>query len=216
MNINIYRELKNRILFLEYKPAQILNEKTLAEEFGVSRTPLREVLNRLEWDQLVRVLPRSGTMVTEIEFQKMMYTYQVRFEIEDLVGKLALEHMTGEHIAQIEALEQKCLQLANRRARRELVDIDIEFRGILFDAAHNPVLTDISNHLYNLTLRLWYTTLERGNWSEEVQAMCDEIVATKIAWKNNNPKEVGLMRRETLIRHFERIREKFLGMPPLQ
>jgi DNA-binding GntR family transcriptional regulator len=49
MNREIYRTIKDRILFLEYKPGQILNENTLAEEFGVSRTPLREVLSRLVW-----------------------------------------------------------------------------------------------------------------------------------------------------------------------
>ncbi len=215
MNLKIYQELKNRILFLEYKPAQILNEKRLAKEFGISRTPLREVLNRLEWDQLVRVLPRTGTMVTEIEFQKMMHTYQVRFEIEELVGKLAMEHMNAEHVAQIDMLGKKCSRLIDRKLPKELVAVDVEFRNILFDAALNPVLRDISNQLYNFTLRLWFITLARGKWSEEVQAMHDEIVATKMAWKNNTPQTVGIIRKETLQRHFERIREKFLGAPPV-
>ena len=56
MNREIYRTIKNRILFLEYNPGQILNENTLAEEFGVSRTPLREVLSKLVWEHLARIL----------------------------------------------------------------------------------------------------------------------------------------------------------------
>ena len=82
MNPEIYEILKDRILFMEYRPGHILNEKVLAEEFKMSRTPLREVLMRLEWDMLVRILPRTGALVTEIEFYLMMNTYQVRFEVE--------------------------------------------------------------------------------------------------------------------------------------
>ncbi len=197
---------------MEYEPGQILSEKVLAQEFGVSRTPLREVLNRLEWDQLVRVLPRSGTMVAEIEFQKMMYTYQVRFELEELVGKLAAEHMTDDHVARMEALQEKCATLFHSKCRRDLVQIDMAFREILFDAACNPVLREISVHLYNLTLRLWYITLDRGLWSEEVQAVLDEIAAIKTAWKESGPQAVGSLRKEILVRHLGRLREKFLGM----
>jgi DNA-binding GntR family transcriptional regulator len=68
MNPDIYREIKRRILFLEYEPGQILNENVLAREFGVSRTPMREVLYRLSWEQLARIIARTGTMVTQIEF----------------------------------------------------------------------------------------------------------------------------------------------------
>jgi DNA-binding GntR family transcriptional regulator len=213
MNIGIYREIKNRILFLEYKPGHILNEKILSEEFGTSRTPLRDVLSRLEWDELVRILPRTGTMVTEIEFQKMMYTYQVRFEIEELIGKLAGEHLNDNYIQRLDDLSAKCLLLGDRRNQRELVQIDIEFRRVLADAAGNPVLKDISSHLYDCTRRLWYVTLERGPWAEEVQAMCDDIHTTKEAWAEKSANKFGLFRKNMLVRHFERIRDKFLATP---
>lgn len=108
MNYEIYRTIKDRILFLEYTPGQILNENILAEEFGVSRTPLREVFNRLEWEQLVKILPRTGTMVIEIEFQKMLNVFQIRFEIEELAGMLAGEHITDDHLEKIEKIRQEC------------------------------------------------------------------------------------------------------------
>jgi len=76
MNEQIYTVIKNRILFLEYAPGQILNENVLAKEFGVSRTPMRDVLNRLEWEKMARVIPRTGTMVNEIKFEHMMNIYR--------------------------------------------------------------------------------------------------------------------------------------------
>ena len=211
MNQEIYRTIKDRILFLEYKPGQILNEKTLAEEFGVSRTPLREVLSRLVWEQLARILPRSGTMVTEIEFQKMMHVFQIRFEIEELVGRLACEKITDNHLDNIDKIRKECSQLLDRKNRKGLVNIDFKFRNVLYDAANNPVLRDMSQYLYDLTLRLWYIISDRGDWAEEVQPLLDEIKQTYEALFRGNPQEVGKLRSEFLIRHFARIRIKFLG-----
>ena len=213
MNREIYRIIKDRILFLEYNPGQILNENTLAEEFGVSRTPLREVLSRLEWEQLTRILPRTGTMVTEIEFQKMMHVFQIRFEIEGLVGKLAAEKITDDHLDKIDKIRQECSQLLHRRNRKDLVNIDIKFRDALYDAANNPTLRDISQYLYDLTLRLWYTISETGDWVEEVNPLLDEIEQTHKALSRRDSQEAGKLRREFLIKHFARIRSKFLGVP---
>lgn len=211
MNHKIYRIIKDRILFLEYKPGQILNEKTLAEEFGVSRTPLREVLSRLVWEQLVRILPRSGTMVTEIEFQKMMHVFQIRFEIEELVGRLACEKITDNHLENIDKIQKEGRQLLDRKNRKDLMNIDFKFRDVLYDAANNPVLRDISQYLYDLTLRLWYIISDRGDWAEEVQPLLDEIKQTYEALSKGNRQEVGKLRSEFLIKHFARIRMKFLG-----
>ncbi|MEW5724418.1 MAG: GntR family transcriptional regulator [Thermodesulfobacteriota bacterium] len=212
MNRDIYGKIKNRILFLEYAPGQILNEKVLADEFGVSRTPLREVLIRLEWDQLVRILPRTGSMVSEIEFPKMMNTYQIRFEIEDLLGRLSTPNVTEEHMARLAALETKCAALYENKDTRALVQIDLTFRDLLFSSANNPVLETISNYLYNLTLRLWIITLPRGAWAVEVEAMHHEIQETLKAWVEKNPNKTGAKRREALVGHFERIRDKYFGM----
>ncbi len=213
MNQAIYAEIKQRILSLEYQPGQILNEKVLAAEFGVSRTPLREVLSKLEWDQLVRILPRTGTMVTEIEFQKMMNTYQIRFEIEELVGRLSAEQSQSDYITAMNKLAKACRRLRKEKNPGELVVVDRKFRDILFKAANNPILTDIAQQLYELTLRLWYTTLERGDWSLEVDSLVEEIDQTSQAWRRKSPLEAGRLRRANLEKHFERIRAKFLGLP---
>jgi DNA-binding GntR family transcriptional regulator len=213
MNQAIYQKIKERILFLHYAPGQILNEKTLAGEFGVSRTPLRDVLSRLEADQLVRILPRTGTLVTEIEFQKMLNTYQVRFDIEALVGRLAAEQATDTLISKAKKIGAQCQSLSGRRRRRDLVAVDARYRALLFLAADNPVLTDVSERLYNLTLRLWYITLEKGDWDVEIDALATEITTTAEAWRDRDAEAAAGARRAGLEAHFERIRKQFLGLP---
>ncbi len=213
MNKDIYRKIKNRILFLEYAPGTILNENVLAKEFGVSRTPMREVLYRLEWEQLARIIPRTGTMVTEIEFQKMMHVFQARLGIEGELGRLAAELATGRHIEQIQQIRSDCVLLKNRKDVKGLADIDSRFRAVLQDAAGNPVLKDVSNHLYTLAFRLWYVTMDKGEWDQEVLSVLTEIDVTLECLDKKDAGRGALNRRESLIRHFDRIRTKFLGIP---
>jgi DNA-binding GntR family transcriptional regulator len=64
-NDTVYRKLKERIVFLDYEPGQALREKDLMQEFGVSRTPVREALIRLEVEGLVRIFPNQGGQLPE-------------------------------------------------------------------------------------------------------------------------------------------------------
>ena len=212
MNPDIYREIKRRILFLEYAPGQILNENVLAREFGVSRTPMREVLYRLSWEQLARIIARTGTMVTQIEFQTMMHTYQTRLGIEGEVGRLCAELATGDHLETIRGIGEDCQRLTGRKDPNALVEIDRRLRQIVHDATGNPILQSVSDHLYTLTFRLWYVTLDKGDWQQEVREMLDEIEATQAGMQARDGKETARVRRDALVRHFDRIRAKYLGV----
>lgn len=210
-NQDIYATMKERILFLEYPPGMILNEKALTEEFRVSRTPLREVLSRLEWERMVRILPRTGSLVTELEFEKMIHAYQVRMEIEALACRFAAENIADHHIAAIDSLEQECRSLLERKDVKEIGRIDFRLRDILYGAANNPLLRDISDYLYNITIRVWYFIYERGDWREETAAYLEEVVLTKAVLSEHDPVKAGETRRNCLARHIERIRSKFLS-----
>lgn len=211
MNHDIYREIKRRILFLKYAPGQILNENILAKEFGVSRTPMREVLYRLSLEQLARIIPRTGTMVAQIEFQTMMHTYQTRLGIEGEVGRLCAELATQEHLEQIRSIREDCASLAGKKDTGALVEIDRRFRQVLYEAAGNPVLTSVSEDLYTLTFRLWYVTLDKGDWQQEIREVVTEIDTTLSALQAKDATETARVRREALVRHFDRIRAKYLG-----
>ena len=213
MNIEIYNQIRNRILFLEYQSGLILNEKILADEFGVSRTPLREVLCRLEWEKLVRILPRSGTMVTEIDFHKMMSIFQVRLEIEALAGRLAAETITPSHLESLEQLEKDCKALSDQRNPKGLAMIDSSIRTILYDAGNNQVLREISDQLYSLTFRIWFVIMGHGDWTEEILAVTNDIQVTHSVLSRRNPIEAGETRKSLLLQHVERIKRKFLEIP---
>ncbi len=145
MNRNMFNILRDRILYMEYQPGQILNENILAKEFGVSRSPVRHVLNRLEWEQLLRIIPRTGSMVTEIEFNKIMHVFQVRFECEVLEIQLAADQLNETHLLLTSEIQERCRALFDNKDRKALAAIDTEIRNMIHDAAGNPVLREISD-----------------------------------------------------------------------
>ena len=196
---------------MEYKPGQILNEKVLAKEFGISRSPIKDVLNHLEWDQFVRVIPRTGSMVTEIEFSKVMNIYQVRFEIEVFEARLAGDRFSSKHREKLKTLYNSCTKLLDKENHKALVKIDTSLRDIIHDAAGNPVLAQVSDRLYWQTFRLWFTILNTGDWQEEVTAVINELENLLESLSSGSIKKMEEIRRNQLRSHFERLRHKFLG-----
>ena len=74
----IFESLRDRIVHMEYPPGTALSEKDLCEEFGVSRTPLREAIRRLEDMKLVNALPRYGTYVTPLDIHEIRCAFEVK------------------------------------------------------------------------------------------------------------------------------------------
>jgi len=212
MNHSVYSIIRDRILYLEYEPGQILNEKILAQEFEIRRTPVRDVLNRLEWDQLVRIIPRTGSMVTEIEFGNIMNVFQVRFELADMEGRLAAEQFTPKHISTHERLRHDCDALLDNKDRKTLSGIDRAFRNVILEAAGNPVLAEVSDRLYAQTFRLWYFVMDKGGWNEEVLAVKGELEGLLKIISNGTALELGKDRKAWLVKHLERLRDKFLRL----
>lgn len=211
MNTTIYETIKSRILFLEYPPGAILNENTLCKEFDVSRTPLREVLNQLQHENLIRIFPRMGTMVTELEFQQMMNALQVRGEIEGLLGKLAAEEITEQHLEELREIQKSCSTLEEKKNKKKLVQLDSDFRQVLYAASKNNVLNRLAQSLYELTLRLWVITMDKGDWKEEVHFISREMEDLTDVLARRDSGKAAQLKKDFLTFHYDRISKKFLG-----
>ncbi len=211
MKKTIYQVIRERIMYLEYKPGEILNEKILAEEFEVSRSPIKDVLNYLEWEQLLRVMPRTGSIVSEIEFSRVMNAYQVRFEIECFEATLAEGQFFSKHITKLKELHKICKTLLEREDPKALTEIDSSLRSLIHDAAGNQVLAEVSERLYSQTFRLWYSVLIKSDWNEEVTAVLKEVETLLDYFSSGGSNEFGIIRKSQLIKHLERLRYKFLG-----
>ena len=197
---------------MQYAPGEILNETTLAGEFGTSRGPLRDVLKRLEWKKLVVSMPRLGTQVTEIDFQKIIQVFQIRFDIEALAARLACENASREHIDRIDELIDKLNRIPvdpKRMTGIQFIDIDFSFRGILYEAAQNPILREISDFLYHLTLRVHLLTFNKGDFSRLISLFMNEMKEFQKVFADGNAEEAGQIRRRYLKEYLVDVKSLF-------
>jgi DNA-binding GntR family transcriptional regulator len=147
-----YTELKKRIVLLDYEPGQLLHEKELAEEFGVSRTPIREAFIRLASENLVRIVPKRGVYVSEISLQDLKNVFEVRRQLLRLVGQLAAERITPD---ELNAVEKKVKQIRKETNPHRLMQLDSEMHLILNKATKNEILASILEQLRNQAVRIW-------------------------------------------------------------
>ncbi len=217
MNTEIYKTLRQRIVFLDYEPGQILKEQELAKEFGVSRTPLRTVLFRLEWEHLIKILPRTGILVMELELNTITNVFQARLELESVIGTMAAQRFTADNLTSLNKIELECKKLIDQKDPKALGILDMRIKQLFHDSCGNPFLTEMSDRLYALTFRLWYFNMLKMNheeWYQEVMSIIDDLSSLSDLLTSQTPK-VGEARKEQLLKHLKRIRSKFLGLSEL-
>lgn len=209
MNQEIYDELKRRILFFEYSPGEMLNEKAIAAELGVSRTPIRESFLKLEWEKLVTIMPRAGIMVTKVEFLQTRDIFTIRVPLEGLIGKLAATKITTQHLSDLSKLRKKCEHIIDTSSHNDLIKIDLELRNILANAADNIPLQEMSDYLYYQTQRLWSLVFDRAVFDTFVEAEIGEIEKCLEIFSKGDPIEAEEFRKTVIINHIERISHFF-------
>ncbi|SHM20176.1 transcriptional regulator, GntR family [Caldanaerovirga acetigignens] len=143
----VFEVLRQAIISGDLKPGERLMEVQLAEEMGVSRTPVREAIRKLELEGLVVMIPRKGAYVAGLSLKDAADVFEIRQALEGLAAALAAERITEE---EIESLEKILVEI-NEAAEKEDVDMvikkDAEFHQILFKATRNDRLVQIINNL---------------------------------------------------------------------
>lgn len=141
MQNNVCDILRKRIVSLYYKPGQPLNEKKLAEELGVSRTPIREALTRLATENLVTIVRHSGARVSDINLRDFQELIELRLILEKGCARLAAQRATEKEIRALERLHEKVKSLGEDNIP-ELMECDTKFHEIIRQAAHNRFLAE--------------------------------------------------------------------------
>jgi len=115
----IYDILKGEIVTLRLSPGEPLLEQNLAKRFKVSRTPVREVLNRLNHEGLVELIPQKGAFVARIGFTDAREIFQIREALEGIAAKISASRFTKEELDEFEsALDTEDLEEAERVGRK--------------------------------------------------------------------------------------------------
>jgi len=155
-----YARLLERIVSLDMAPGSVVNEARLREDLKIGRTPIREALQRLARENLVRSIPHRGTFVTDVNITDLARITEVRVVLESHAARLAAEKHTGTD-AQATSELLELLRRGQVTDQRELMQLDQRIHRLIYRAAHNPFLESTLERYFNLSLRLWYLVLDR-------------------------------------------------------
>jgi DNA-binding GntR family transcriptional regulator len=158
----VFGLLKQRILTCVLLPGQRLNEKEIAEELRVSRTPLREALNRLGQERLVVRTPYAGYVVAPVTEAGVRELCEVRAILEVEIAGLAAERATEEELARMEAAAELQYRPGDRATYADYLASNLVFHRELARASHNERLLEMVMGVLNELQRPLYLGLDVG------------------------------------------------------
>ncbi|WP_051328992.1 GntR family transcriptional regulator [Geminicoccus roseus] len=191
----LYGILRDRICTLAYPPGMRLSEEELAEEFHVSRTPVRRVLTRLENEGLVTIVHGVGTLVTDVELDQLIQVYHLRLELAVLLGKLSPVPREPADLDRIRRLIEDCGDLSADADHMAFARLNMAFFAEISAMTGNATLREISERLYYQTTRIVLKMLPILNLTEEVAAFRQEMTEILAALQVGDLEAVGHLRR---------------------
>lgn len=162
MATRAYDAIQDRLIMLDIRPGEPINDGALAQELGTGRTPVREALKLLEIDRLVVVHPRRGTFATTVDITDLAYLSEIRSELEPLAAARAAKCAGGAAREHLTVLAGGIADLVARAAdRRTLIRRDLEVHRAIYRASGNPYLEDVLVRADNLATRIWGLFVDR-------------------------------------------------------
>lgn len=174
----ITRALVGRIITQVYEPGHALNETTLAAEFGISRTPIRQVLQNLELLDWVEVIPRVGTRVKYIDYRFIKDAFELWRHDNELAIRLACQRSTPEHLRSIAGICDDIERLVENRDTRLFIPTYFTFYHAIHQASRNNLVLEQLNYLKEKFAQAWYYA---GVEFDDYRCQCREIILAMAA-----------------------------------
>lgn len=175
----VFNTLRQAILRGELKPGERLMEIQLANKLGVSRTPIREAIRKLELQGLVLVIPRKGAEVADIKEKSLRDVLEVRKALEELSVQLACEKITKEEIEELKEAAETFKKAQKTKDITQIAEADVHFHDIINTASGNQKLIQLLNNLREQMYRYRVEYLKNPEVYPQLIAEHEELI-TKI------------------------------------
>ena len=143
----VCEHIREAIINGTFAPGERLMEIQMADEMGVSRTPVREAIRKLEMEGFVVMIPRRGTYVSNMSIKDINDVYEIRISLDTLAAGLAAERISDEELEELQRLLVKVGNAIEENDMAKVVEADIEFHDVLYKASRNERLRNIINNL---------------------------------------------------------------------
>ena len=204
----IFDTLREAIIVGELKPGQRRMEVQLAEKMGVSRTPVREEIRKLELEGLVEMLPRKGAHVAELSVKDIMDVLEVRATLAGLATSLSATRITDDEKKELRHLLDQFINYVEKENLQGSIKKDVEFHDVIYRSSRNDKLIQISNILREQIQRLRIVYIKDYSSSRELIREHTEIYEAIIAGNPETAMEAARRhiknQEETIIRSLKR------------
>lgn len=204
---DIYEILRDRVIHLEYEPGLVLNEEELAEEFGVSRTPIRKVFQQLNADNLLNIIPRYGAQVTAVDFRKMKSIFEVTRQLDPFAARLAVERIQPNQIAKLEEIISRLQTYKIPEDYQKAIDDDEIFHKTVLESSGNPALAEILSKLHMQTERMWHYS---EKYIDNIKIFTDTLGEMLEAFKEGDIEKAERCARQHIDEFVEIIKKEML------
>lgn len=138
--VRISREIENDILSGQFRPGERLDERTLAERFGVSRTPIREALNRLVSQELAEHRSRQGIFVSRISLSSVFELFEMLAVLESAAARLAARRIQPEQADELLSVARQTVEAAERQDVATYTEANTRFHELISaDSGNRPL-----------------------------------------------------------------------------
>ncbi|MFJ9388985.1 GntR family transcriptional regulator [Nocardioides sp. NPDC101246] len=157
-----YERIRDRLIMLDIRPGEPINDGRLAESLGFGRTPVREALKRLETDHLVVSYPRRGTFATAVDVTELGAISDLRQQLEPFAANRAASAATEPMRAELRAMAERVRGLdATGDDRSTLMRLDMSVHRMIYRATSNKHLEDVLIRYDNLATRIWCLVVDK-------------------------------------------------------
>lgn len=198
----VYEELKMQILTGSIVPGTRMMEVELAQEMGVSRTPIREAIRKLEKEGLVTIEPRRGAYASQISTEDMVEILEVRQNMEGLAAYFAASRMTPDQMKELKEVSDLYNKAVSESNMESMIKHDTRFHRIIVESCNNKILVQMIEQLQELVLRfryIYYDNFRRAENMPEEHAIILNAIERNDADAAREAADVHIDRLKDLI-----------------
>lgn len=173
---SVFDILRNAILDKKLEPGQRLVERNIAEQLGISRTPVREAINKLVAERLVTYIPRKGVVVSGFSKEDIIEILAIRTSLEALICSIAATKIKPRELIRLESLAEQISDEHGKGNLKKSNQLNDKFHGIIYKAAESRRVYDYLNTLQEYISKFTQVAYSKPGRSEEVWVEHNDII----------------------------------------
>jgi len=177
----VYKILKKEIIKGSFEPGAKLSEGKIAEQMGISRTPVREALRELAAEGFAMLSANQGVVVRSVSAENISGILQIRSVLDGLAARLATYIITEEEIKELENYNKKMEKLISKQDAHAYSEVDIKFHEFIANLCQNEQLVQISKNISSQALRYRISSLRiPGRFQKSIKEHRNIVEAIKV------------------------------------